>query len=185
MRGRISKIYSAILAAALAAACLYIAKRPVPTQSQAAEQSAPERPRAQTDILGYFFVPDPDLPNAYCGIAYFYKKNAAITARMVAVYHNGKIDDTANNPLERTKGVPNNPFVCKFDFINNLVLQGDKYIGKVTDPDTNRTYRCRVWFDTKLQKLVVRGELLFFGLNQYWTPSKPLPKDIFDPESLK
>ena len=143
---------------------------PFPSESQAQPQSEAVRPRAQTDILGDFNVPDPDNSDASCGVARFYKKGEFISAKMVAVYHNGKIDDTEKNPLERTKGVPGNPFVCGFDFINNLALDGDKYVGTVIDPDTNRKYRCLVWFDVGKNRLVVRGELLFFGLNQYWTP---------------
>ena len=171
MKSKIFKFLFAFVALfAVVGGALFLAF-PFHSESQAQPQPEAVRPRTQIDILGDFDVPDPDKPDVSCGIARFYKKGGFISAKMVAVYHNGKIDDTEKNPLERTKGVPGNPFVCGFDFINNLALDGGKYVGSVIDPDTNRTYRCLVWFDVKKNRLVVRGEFLFFGLNQYWTPS--------------
>ena len=142
------------------------------------EAEAP-KPRTQTDIGGKWFVPDDDNPAQPQSIVLFYKKpDGTFAAKMVAIYHDGKIDDTEAAPKERAKKIDGNPFLCGLDFIWGLALDADsaRYAGKVIDPDSGKTYKCEVWFDTQKQTLVVRGELLIFGVNQYWPPAPPEQK---------
>lgn len=137
------------------------------------------KPRTQTDIGGKWFVPDDDNPAQPQSIVLFYKKpDETFAAKMVAIYHDGKIDDTEAAPKERAKKIDGNPFLCGLDFIWGLALDADsaRYAGKVVDPDSGKTYKCEVWFDTQKQTLVVRGELLIFGVNQYWPPAPPEQK---------
>ncbi len=132
------------------------------------------KPRTQADIGGKWYVPDDNNQAQPQSIVLFYKKpDNTFAAKMVAIYHDGKIDDTEAAPKERAKKIDGNPFLCGLDFIWGLALDANsaRYSGRVIDPDSGKTYKCEVWFDTKRQTLVVRGELLIFGVNQYWSPA--------------
>ena len=123
------------------------------------------------DIFGKWSIPDDENPDVPQSIALFYKKpDGTAAAKMVAIYHNGKIDDTEAAPKERAKKIDGHPFLCGYDFIHSLIpnAQRTRFAGKVVDPDSGKTYDCEVWFDARKNVLVVRGELLIFGVNQYW-----------------
>lgn len=123
------------------------------------------------DIFGKWSIPDDENPDAPQSIVLFYKKSdGTAAAKMIAIYHNGKIDDTEATPKERAKKINGHPFLCGYDFIHSLIpnAQRSRFAGKVVDPDSGKTYDCEVWFDARRNVLVVRGELLIFGVNQYW-----------------
>ena len=127
------------------------------------------------DIFGKWSIPDDENPDAPQSIVLFYKKSdGTAAAKMIAIYHNGKIDDTEAAPKERAKKINGHPFLCGYDFIHSLIpnAQRSRFAGKVVDPDSGKTYDCEVWFDARRDVLVVRGELLIFGVNQYWPKTR-------------
>ena len=74
-------------------------------------------------------------------------------------------------------------FICGLDFITGLKLSNNgRYVGTVVDPDTGKKYKCEVWYDSKIKKLAVRGELFIFGVTNYWPPiaSENLPKEVVE-----
>ncbi len=96
-----------------------------------------------------------------------FDKNGVCAVKMLAIYHNGKIDDTIQKPIERAKGIKGNPPLCGLDFAWNLKESKGKYVGSVVNPDDGKIYSCKLWFDTKKSRLVLRGELFVFGENEY------------------
>ena len=82
----------------------------------------------------------------------------------------GAIDDTIYAASSRARGVKGNPFYSGLDFIWNLSKKGARYKGKIMDPRKGKTYDVELW--TQNGQLVVRGEILFFGRNEYWNPAK-------------
>lgn len=131
-------------------------------------------------VKGYWIIPDDDTgkPDS---VAFFYEKDGKYYARMVLLYgENGEVIETIADPKTVAKGVKGTPKLLGLDFIFNLTPEekGEKLKGKVLDPDNGMTFDCEVWVDEKNGNLIVRGELLVFGKNEYWKPIdvKSLPK---------
>ena len=135
--------------------------------------------KSPLDILGFWTIPDKDKNNAPESVVYFYvsKDDGRVYCKMIAIYDGDKIVDTLEKPVERAKGISGSPFLCGLDFIFGLEKNGpNRYSGHVVNPDDGSIYRCHVWVDTSSGRLVVRGELLVFGVNEYW--------DAFDKKDL-
>lgn len=90
--------------------------------------------------------------------------------RIIGSYDdNGALDDSIYAASGRAKGVKGNPFYSGLDFIWNVVKKGSRYKGKIMDPRKGKIYDVELW--TQDDKLIVRGEILFFGRNQIWNPA--------------
>lgn len=130
-------------------------------------------PASASAIEGYWQIVEDKNPEA---IALVYQQDGVHYIRMVALYDDAgkKITETIADPQEKAKGLSGNPYLCGLDFIWGLKPEsnGKRFKGTVTDPDSGSSYTCEVWFDEHKKQLVVRGELLVFGENQYWPPIK-------------
>ena len=144
------------------------------TQVECPAAVAPEQaqtPRGISSVDGVWLMLDKDANNEPESVIVVYECGGMRFAKMVAIYHNGKIDDTIEKPLERAKGLAGNPPLCGLDFVWNLKpSDGGKYVGKVVNPDDGGVYRCKLWVDVSSQRLVLRGELFVFGESEYLVP---------------
>ena len=90
--------------------------------------------------------------------------------RIIGAYDKeGILDDSIYAACSRAAGVKGNPFYSGLDFIWNLSKKGSRYKGKIMDPRKGKIYDVELWVQD--DKLIVRGEILFFGRNQMWTPA--------------
>ena len=121
-----------------------------------------------------------DKPRALVAI---YEYHDQYFGRMLATYDdNGNIKDTILEKKERAEGVVGNPPYCGMDFIYNVEKEddnndnGDKYKGKILDPEKGKEYTAELWRED--EDLIVRGELWIFGKNITWHPATThdLPK---------
>ena len=130
-----------------------------------------QTPRGISSVDGVWLMLDKDANNEPESVIVVYERGGVRSAKMVAIYHNGKIDDTIEKPLERAKGLEGNPPLCGLDFVWDLKpSDGGKYVGKVVNPDDGGVYRCKLWVDVPSQRLVLRGELFVFGESEYLVP---------------
>lgn len=157
--------------------------------ASATQSAAPAETSAAASIEGYWQIVEDKNPEA---IALVYAQDGVHYIRMVALYDDAgeKIIETIADPKEKAKGITGNPYLCGLDFIWGLKPESDgkRFKGNVTDPDDGSSYTCEVWYDEHKQKLVVRGELLIFGENQYWPSIKEedVPKEArVDIEKIK
>ena len=133
---------------------------------------------AADSIEGFWLILDSD--NKPESVIAFFEYGDARYGKMVAIFgDDGKISDTLSRPVERAKGIDGNPYLCGLDIIYALKPDGDRYAGTVVNPDSGCEYDCKVWRQSS-DTLVVRGELLIFGVNQYWRNFDPklLPEKI-------
>lgn len=127
-------------------------------------------------IIGLWAIPDDDNKNIIQAAALVYFNGGKYYCRMIATFaSDGRtVKDSIKNPVEKAKGIKSGAYLCGLDFIYGLSLKsGDRYHGKVIDPDSGSIYDCEVWFDGKSNRLVVRGELFGIGVNQYWRACNP------------
>ncbi len=124
-----------------------------------------EKKAERLSVDGYWLMRDKD--NEPQTVVAVYKNSDVRFIKMLAIFHDGKMDDTILKPIEKSKGISGNPSLCGLDFVWNLKESGDEYVGKVVNPDDAKVYRCRLWYDSKKSKLVMRGELFVFGENEY------------------
>lgn len=70
--------------------------------------------------------------------------------------------------------ISGSPLIEGLDIIRDLRLASDGTLddGKVLDPQSGRTYSCRIWIENG--KLVMRGSLLWIGRKQVWLPNERL-----------
>lgn len=122
----------------------------------------------KADIDGLWLMYDGDEPETVVAV---YPRGGKRYAKMVAIYHDSKMDDTIEKPIERAKGLDGKPPLCGLDFVWDLIPSSDgKFVGKVVNPDDGGVYRCKLWLDADSKKLVLRGELFVFGANEYLVP---------------
>lgn len=168
---RKTAVLTAAFAAALLCSCI---KSDGSTHVECPSAAAPapnETPRGISSVDGVWLMLDKDADNEPESVIVVYERGGLRFAKMVAIYHNGKIDDTIEKPLERAKGLAGNPPICGLDFVWNLKpSDGGKYVGKVVNPDDGGVYRCKLWVDVPSQRLVLRGELFVFGESEYLVP---------------
>lgn len=125
---------------------------------------------ADDDVFGFWKSVDSDTKKARSIVA-VYPYQGKCYGRLILTYsENGKIKDTIYKPSERAPGVQGNPYYVGLDFIWNLKKVGDKYKdGEIMDPEKGRIYSAEMW--RQGPNLIVRGEILFIGLNQTWPPA--------------
>ncbi len=121
------------------------------------------------DIRGIWKSVNEDTDKAQCFVA-VYEYQGECYGRIIATCDkNGVIDDTIEKPVGRAPGLPGNPFYAGLDLIWNLKEWGDRYKGRIVDPEKGNVYNAEVWVENG--NLIVRGQLLFFGRNVTWYPT--------------
>jgi uncharacterized protein (DUF2147 family) len=112
-----------------------------------------------------------------------YKYQGKYYGRMLATYDDqGKIKDTILEQKEKATGVIGHPPYCGMDFVYGVERerdgekQGNKYKGKIIDPQKGKVYKAEFWLEGDV--LIVRGEVWIFGKNIPWQKAskKDLPK---------
>ena len=129
------------------------------------------------DVKGYWIgVDENDIPISVNAI---YVHNDKLFGRIVAIFKEGKVIDSVENPKGRTKAYPGNPFICGFDYIFNLAFSDGKWKGgKITDIKAGHYYNCKIWREGQDDILFVRAEFGIFGKTMKWT--KFTGKEIAD-----
>lgn len=107
------------------------------------------------------------LPQSIIGI---YPYEGKYYGRLLVTYDDdGKLDGTLKNPKDRAPGIIGHPYYVGLDILYGLKPEGEKYVdGKIVDPEKGDIYDAEMWLSK--DKLIVRGEILFFGENQVWQP---------------
>jgi uncharacterized protein (DUF2147 family) len=117
-----------------------------------------------------------------CMVA-IYKYQNEYYGRIIGTYNEqGIMNDTLDNPKERSQGMPGSPFYCGMDILWGLKPNSSKYKGKIVDPRNGNVYKAEVW--TEKGNLVIRGKYLFFGKNTTWYPAaeSDFPSDFKRPD---
>ena len=165
MRGAWAFALAAFLSALPLAGCL---------KSVGADDGVPKENyvcREASGVDGVWLMFDRSNKNEPESVVAVYERGGKRFFRMLAIYHNGKIDDTIEKPVERAKGIAGNPPLCGMDFVWDLTPAADgKLAGRVINPDDGRVYKCKVWYEASKGRLVLRGELLIFGESEYLAP---------------
>jgi uncharacterized protein (DUF2147 family) len=100
-------------------------------------------------------------------IVSIYEHEGKHYGRIIGSYDSdGALDDSIYAASSRAKGVKGNPFYSGLDFIWNVSKKGSRHKGKIMDPRKGKTYDVELWVQDG--QLVVRGEILFFGRNEFW-----------------
>ncbi len=103
-------------------------------------------------------------------IVSIYEHEGKHYGRIIGSYDSdGSLDDSIYAASSRAKGVKGNPFYSGLDFIWNVSKKGSRHKGKIMDPRKGKIYDVELWVQDG--QLVVRGEILFFGRNEYWNPA--------------
>ena len=134
------------------------------------------------DIDGFWKTVTEKNEKSYSVIA-IYEYKGKRYGKIIATYANGVMKDNLYMPTNRAPGVFGNPFYCGMDMIWDLRKDGDRYKGKILDPEKGNLYNAELW--VKDGKLVVRGKVLFIGKNQTWRPAEPsdFPKSFKMPDT--
>lgn len=123
------------------------------------------------DITGFWKTVDEKTGKAQSMVA-VYEYHGKYYGRIIGTFDDsGKMVETIYNPKGRAPGIQGNPYYCGMDIIWNLRKRedSDRYKGKIVDPEKGNIYKAEVWVEKG--KLIVRGEVLFFGRNQTWPPA--------------
>lgn len=95
-----------------------------------------------------------------------YEKDGKLYGRIV------KLLERPDARCEKCTGADYNKPLVGMTILRDMVLDGDSWSGgKIFDPESGKTYRCKLWFDGT--KLKVRGYLGPLFRTQTW---HPLPK---------
>ncbi len=120
--------------------------------------------------------------NPECVFA-IYEYDGAIYGRIIGIFdEDGKMQDTIYTPTRRAKGCIDNPYFCGLDIVWGLYDCGERFKGKIVDPEKGNVYSCELWIENG--NLIVRGKLFMFGKNYTWYPVKEsdFPKDFKKPD---
>jgi len=134
------------------------------------------------DIDGFWKTIDEDSGDPRCVVG-IYESDGVHYGRIIGTFDDeGKMSDTIYHPKGRAPGVVGDPYYAGLDFIYNLVDSGERFKGKIIDPEHGRVYNAELW--TQDGNLIVRGKVLFFGRNQEWLPvdSTDFPKGFKMPK---
>jgi uncharacterized protein (DUF2147 family) len=125
---------------------------------------------ATGDITGFWKSIDENTGNPRCVVA-VYEYEGLCYGRIIGTFDDeGKMKETIYKPVERAPGLNGNPYYCGLDLIWYLQDNGNRYEGKIADPEKGKIYNAELW--TEGDNLIVRGKLLFFGRSQTWLPAE-------------
>ena len=134
------------------------------------------------DIAGFWKTVNED-GEAQCIIA-IYPYKSMYYGRIVATFNpEGKIDDSIYHPVKRAPGIVGDPYYSGLDIIYDLKDDGNRFKGKIVDPEKGNVYKAELWIDDG--NLIVRGKLLIFGRSQTWYPVTKFPADFKEPDTNK
>ncbi|MFI5343605.1 MAG: DUF2147 domain-containing protein [Chlamydiales bacterium] len=124
----------------------------------------------ESSVTGFWQTMD-DKTGRPQSIVALYPYRGLYFGRMVVTFDDsGKLSDTINDPKDRAPGVVGNPYYSGMDIIWDMKKEGSKYVGgKIIDPEKGDIYDAEMWLSHG--RLIVRGEILFFGENQTWLPA--------------
>jgi uncharacterized protein (DUF2147 family) len=140
---------------------------------------------AADNIAGFWKSINDDTGKAQCIVA-MYEYKGKYYGRIVATCDKeGIISDSIYKPVDRAPGVVGNPYYAGLDLLWDLRDKGDKYKGKIVDPEKGGIYTATVW--TEDGNLNVRGQLLIFGKTVTWLPTTKadFPKSFKMPDVKK
>jgi uncharacterized protein (DUF2147 family) len=121
------------------------------------------------DIAGFWKTISDETGKPQCVIA-VYEYDGLYYGRIIGTYNDeGKMTDSIYKPDKRAPGVVGNPFYSGLDIIWDLQDAGNKFKGKILDPEKGNVYNSELWIDNG--NLIVRGKLLIFGRSQEWLPA--------------
>ncbi len=90
-----------------------------------------------------------------------------LTATIVKVLRGGVEDKAAK--CDKCQGAEAGKSMAGLEIIRDLTKQGAKWDGgTILDPDTGKTYKCRVEPQDGGKKLAVRGSVAFLSKTQTW-----------------
>lgn len=136
------------------------------------------------DPMGYWEQIDhkSGKPQSIIGI---YEYKGKYYGRILASFNeSGVIDDSLDSPKDKATGVVGHPYYSGLDFMWDLEHDNGKYTdGEILDPRNGDVYNAEMWLDG--DNLIVRGELLFIGVNQTWKPASQKDLSAFTPPDLQ
>lgn len=133
-------------------------------------------------IDGFWKTINDETGEAQCIIAIYESKNAHYGRIIGSFDKDGKMTDSIYKPVEKAPGIPGNRYYSGLDIIWYLADAGQRFKGKILDPEHGKVYDAEVWRDGK--NLVVRGKLFVFGRSQTWVPATDadFPKGFKKPD---
>ncbi len=119
-------------------------------------------------------------------IVLVYEYQGKIFGRILAIYQDGELTNTYQNPSIRAKRVTGKPFMAGLDIIWNVTDGGSRWKGgRVLDPESGKTYALELF--KKGENLLVRAKIGFlFRRDQKWVPAEKsdLPKNLVIPSKI-
>lgn len=140
---------------------------------------------AADGISGYWKSVDEKTGQAQCVVVVYPYKDKYY-GRIIGTFDDkGKMTESIYSPKDRAPGVIGNPFYCGLDLIWNLRDKGERFKGKIVDPEEGNIYTAEVWVEDG--SLIVRGELFIFGRSQTWpaATAADFPKGFKKPDVAK
>lgn len=122
------------------------------------------------DISGYWKTIS-DVDGRAQSIIAVYPYQGRYYGRIIGSFNEeGKMDDSIYKPVKRAPGVVGTPFYSGMDIIWDLEDRGNRFKGKILDPEHGDIYNSELWVDNG--NLMVRGKLFIFGRTQQWLPAE-------------
>lgn len=109
------------------------------------------------------FNDDTGKPNSIIEI---YKKDGEVYGKVVRILHKDHRNRRCNDCSGKLKDQP----IEGLELMSGLQKSGNEYKGGfITDPETGKEYRCKIWLDKNdPDKLMVRGYIAFLYRTQIW-----------------
>lgn len=137
---------------------------------------------AAEDINGFWKTIDDETGKARCIIA-VYESEGLRYGRIIGTFdEKGNMKDSIYKPVEKAPGVSGNRYYSGLDIIWWLEDAGQKFKGKILDPERGKVYNAELW--REWDNLIVRGKLGPFGRSQTWLPAEDsdFPKGFKKPD---
>lgn len=95
-----------------------------------------------------------------------YEKDGEVNGKVVRILHK----DHRNRRCKDCEGKLKDQPIEGLELMSGLQKSGNEYKGGyITDPDTGKEYRCKIWLDkNNPDKLMVRGYIAFLYRTQIW-----------------
>lgn len=99
-----------------------------------------------------------------------YEKDGEVYGKVVRILHKDHRERRCKDCSGKLKDQP----IEGLELMTGLKKAGNEYKGGyITDPDTGKEYRCKIWLDeTDPDKLKVRGYIAFLYRTQTWKREK-------------
>jgi uncharacterized protein (DUF2147 family) len=137
---------------------------------------------AAEEIKGFWKTVDDETGQARCIIA-IYESDGFRYGRIIGTFdEKGQMKDSIYKPVEKAPGVAGDRYYSGLDIIWYLEDVGQKFKGKILDPEHGKVYTAELW--REWENLIVRGKLGPFGRSQTWKPAteSDFPKSFKKPD---